>query len=1288
MIIPSYSFFPLRISAESAWTPHLPFAYDLVRIQNPRQIVELRSWSGDAFFTFCQSVADHQLGTRCSAIGHKMDDPLQIDQPEHQQNYAAFARMLKTEPSKAVAEFDDHTIDLLHLDGFHAGATVAEDFATWFPKVREGGVVLFHDIHGQPGEACRDRGAGRLWNEIKKSHQTYSFSHGRGLGILVKGHNDVMDSWLQEVTLGPLGHYYANRGLALSMEAERKMLEAEIEKLRQSHHRMLNTMAGENSPGPLKPDDARRAIEVGRISSNPQETKGNADASSNHHRRYLEKALEATRSGRNLLTVVRKKWMGRRLISDQALRKIDQMIEQEEKALIRKRPLAVFEGRKLAIDRCSEVLKQARTKRWTRWLVRSDEMRKLKQAKQTVERNLKAWQSAERKLQAKKVPLLFDARHYLSQWEAKVGQQDHQVTLDNALEHYQSTGWKIQLDPHPLFHVGWYLGRNADVAATGMEPMRHYLTQGAREGRWPNPLFDPVWYLANYPEVARMPMEPLTHFIQTGAKEGRSPHRKFCPVWYSKMYGSQMGDADALTHFITTGCQTGCLPLPEFETHSDRKIFDRVGLDAKSIIQAYGHGEIIDDVKDQNWWAESHAVFPPPLVKEQCLADAEQRYQSLLSGHETIVLPTSDHPEVSIVITAFNKPALLLRCLESLSKHLDGPSEVIIWDDASTENMDALYDKLFGARVLKSSINLNFVLANNEAAKHARSEFLLLLNTDAFVRENALSSSLALIKSNPKIGIVGGCLILPDGRVQEAGNAIWSDASCAGIGRGMIPDHPFFEQARAVDYCSGAYFLVRRELWDELGGFDVDLAPAYYEETDFCLRALGKGYLTVYNPMAKIDHFEFGTNGQLAAVGRMQQNQRRICDKHRELLLACPMPNDWRSFYTKRRPGQLRVIFLDDLVPSESLGSGFPRALAILSELASAEMEVILCTLAQSSSSVESQPRHQALRWVTLATCSNREQQRDLLLNLLPDCDAVLVSRPHNKPFLSSILETMANDEKSKKPMIIYDAEAIFAEREVLRHRVVYGREMPQDRARKLVENELALAETSDALIAVTPADLKKFQAVAPGKKMMVLGHAVSAQEESPRFEERRGMFFVGPILSDDTPNADAIYWFLDNVIPLIWKTQLIPLRMAGRAVTRRLYEYLGENIVHLGIVDDIEPEFARARVFVCPTRFAAGMPLKMVQAMANGVPIVCTTLVATQLTLTHEVHVLVADSPKDFARAILRLHEDEELWRRLRDACLSEVKQNYSPELLAKNVAQIRNWISSASIADSHSNP
>jgi glycosyltransferase involved in cell wall biosynthesis len=162
----------------------------------------------------------------------------------------------------------------------------------------------------------------------------------------------------------------------------------------------------------------------------------------------------------------------------------------------------------------------------------------------------------------------------------------------------------------------------------------------------------------------------------------------------------------------------------------------------------------------------------------------------------------------------------------------------------------------------------------------------------------------------------------------------------------------------------------------------------------------------------------------------------------------------------------------------------------------------------------------------------------------------------------------------------------------------------------------------------------------------------------TPRpFAERSGALFVGAFHRDGSPNADSVAWFVGEILPLLRaRIADLWLTVAGAHPSPRVLALSGEGVEVLGRVDDLVPLYDQARLFVAPTRFAAGVPYKCHHAAAHGVPIVCTSLLAAQLGWRHDVELLVADEPGAFAEQCHRLYTDGALWSRLREAALARV--------------------------------
>src|SRR6185436_7184327 len=187
--------YPERI-APSTWLTHTPFAMFMVDLMRPSMIVELGTQYGVSYCAFCQAVKALNLDARCFAVdtwqgdphaGEYGDEVLNDLRQYHDPLYGTFSQLIKSTFDEALNIFEDGTIDLLHIDGFHTYEAVRNDFIHWLPKLSERGVILFHDIYVRKD----DFGVWKLWDELKTQYPHFDLSHGYGLGVLVIGKNAI-----------------------------------------------------------------------------------------------------------------------------------------------------------------------------------------------------------------------------------------------------------------------------------------------------------------------------------------------------------------------------------------------------------------------------------------------------------------------------------------------------------------------------------------------------------------------------------------------------------------------------------------------------------------------------------------------------------------------------------------------------------------------------------------------------------------------------------------------------------------------------------------------------------------------------------------------------------------------------------------------------------------------------------------------------------------------------------------------------------------------------------------
>ncbi|MGQ9847831.1 MAG: class I SAM-dependent methyltransferase, partial [Bacteroidales bacterium] len=217
---------PRRLTDFSSWHEHIPFAMFIVEILKPNVIVELGTYYGDSYCSFCQAVKDLGLDTHCYAVDTWKGDPqtgfygpevLEDLRNHHDSLYGSFSRLIQSTFDEALEHFSDGTIDLLHIDGYHAYEIVKHDFEAWLPKMSQSGVILLHDINVRED----DFGVWRLWHELKTQFPYFEFLHGHGLGILGVGKDQSKISWLyrlQEEEILKVQNFFFELGYRLTLK--------------------------------------------------------------------------------------------------------------------------------------------------------------------------------------------------------------------------------------------------------------------------------------------------------------------------------------------------------------------------------------------------------------------------------------------------------------------------------------------------------------------------------------------------------------------------------------------------------------------------------------------------------------------------------------------------------------------------------------------------------------------------------------------------------------------------------------------------------------------------------------------------------------------------------------------------------------------------------------------------------------------------------------------------------------------------------------------------------------
>ena len=637
----------------------------------------------------------------------------------------------------------------------------------------------------------------------------------------------------------------------------------------------------------------------------------------------------------------------------------------------------------------------------------------------------------------------------------------------------------------------------------------------------------------------------------------------------------------------------------------------------------------------------------------------------LASGHR-MKFASNSKPVVSVLLVLFNRAELTFACLRSLREIARVSFELVIVDNASTDATSMLLERLDGAVIHHNAQNVHFLEGANQAARAASGTYLLFLNNDAQLLPGAVEAAVECIVSAPDIGAVGARIILPDGRLQEAGSIVWSDGSCAGYGRGGDPAASEFQFRRDVDFCSGAFLLTPRNVFEECGGFSEIYKPAYYEEVDYCMRLWARGLRVVYEPRATILHYEFASSSEPAKAVDLQRRNHGVFQRaHAEALKNHLPPANANVLAARsRNRGSSRILLIEDRVPHQHLGSGFPRSNALLHTLQELGHAVTLFPF--WSLTTEWAGVYQDLpRELEVIIGSRKEELPAFLRERQGFYDFIIVSRPHNMRFFRTLL----SEEIIGRARVIYDAEAVFSMRAVTKAELEGA---PLDVAAQdaLLAEETALCAGAHALVSVSEHE-KNVLEKHSGLRCAVLSHRIENAESTAPFASRHGLLFAGAVHEEDSPNADSLLWFGREVFPLVREKLNVVLTVAGPNDSEKIRAFEDASLRFAGAVPDLNPFYNKARVFIAPTRFAAGIPIKVLDAAAHGVPVVATPLLARQLGWKDGVELLVAGSASEFAAKCVALHEDPELWEKIRDGALAAVQRDCSAERFAQGVKE-----------------
>lgn len=626
---------------------------------------------------------------------------------------------------------------------------------------------------------------------------------------------------------------------------------------------------------------------------------------------------------------------------------------------------------------------------------------------------------------------------------------------------------------------------------------------------------------------------------------------------------------------------------------------------------------------------------------------------------EKLTLPLFENPTVSIVIPVYNQFTYTYNCIKSIIENSgDVTYEVILADDCSTDLTQNITLVIGNLIVVKTETNLRFLRNCNNAAKSARGSYVLFLNNDTQVQNNWLRPLVDLCERDAAIGMVGSKLVYSDGSLQEAGGIIWKDGSGWNYGRNDDAMKPEYCYVREVDYISGASIMIRRSLWEDLGGFDEYFAPAYCEDSDLAFQVRSAGYKVVYQPLSVVVHFEGKSNGTDLSSGVKKyqvENNLKLRKKWKDEFAK--LYDNGQNVFKARERGQNKktILVIDHYVPQFDKDAGSKTTYQYLKMF----VEQGYLVKFMGDNFYQDEPYTTVLQQMGVEVLYGpwyAQHWKEWIKDNQRFIDFVYLNRPH---ITMNYIDFLKKETNIKCIYYGHDLHFLRLKREY----ELTGNTEKLKESEEWMEKELYIMRKADISYypsCIEEQAINEIDSTIPVKAITAYVYDQFREKIPADFAKREGIMFVGGF--GHPPNEDAVLWFVENVYPIISEKEDIPFYIIGSKATERIKKLHGGNIIVKGFVseEELNELYDTCKLVVVPLRYGAGVKGKVVEALYYGTPMVTTSVGAEGIEGVEEI-IEIADEAEVFAKSVIELYNNDQRLREISEKYQKFIKDKFS---------------------------
>ena len=638
--------------------------------------------------------------------------------------------------------------------------------------------------------------------------------------------------------------------------------------------------------------------------------------------------------------------------------------------------------------------------------------------------------------------------------------------------------------------------------------------------------------------------------------------------------------------------------------------------------------------------AEKALLYPCDSTNVQINTESGK---SSIDEYADLQFKKPETPLVSIIIPVYNQFDYTYKCLDSILKNSGDVSyEVIIADDNSNDFTVQIEKRVHNVVVVRNEKNLRFLRNCNHAAQYARGSYILFLNNDTQVQDNWLQPLLDLIVKDSLTGMVGSKLVYADGWLQEAGGIVWNDASAWNYGNRKNPGDPEYNYVKEADFISGACIMIKKKLWDSIGGFDEEFAPAYYEDVDLAFEVRRQGYKVLYQPLSVVVHFEGISNGTDISSGQKSYqvaNKEKFYKKWKDVLEKENFPNGENVFLAKDR-GRFKkhILVIDHYVPHFDKDAGGRGTFMYLKLFKDMGMHITFI----GDNFFKHEPYTTILNQEGIEILYGPHYLKNYQQWIKENgkfIDYVYLQRPHISVKYIDLVKECTNAK-----IIYYDVDLCHV-REMRQYEITKDEALLKS-AEKWKEIEFGLIEKADVVHVVGSYEEEYLKGYFPDKKIRNIPLYIYPdikQGVNKDFDRRKDLLFVGGF--GHPPNEDAVLWFAQNVFPkILMEYPDVKWYIVGAKPPESVQGLTDEHIIVKGFVSDEELDdlYSRCRLDIVPLRYGAGVKGKVLEAIYNQIPLVTTSVGAEGLSKEEDAYWMVDDA-ETMAELIINIYSNKD---------------------------------------------